>query len=123
MSFQHHLTVNLWSNFFNWPLRYTFSCFIYFFPDIPVPYFLALMASLINTLFFFFLYCCTGWGYIVALQRFLRCIKYIILEVTSSTTLLYPPSLIPGTVSIGIIFSFIYALNSKFSQGSFFVHI
>jgi hypothetical protein len=41
---------------------------------------------------FFFLYCCAGWGYIVAFKRFLQCIKYITVEFSPSPALL-PPSL------------------------------
>jgi hypothetical protein len=41
--------------------------------------------------FFSFLYCCAVSGYLVALQRFLWCSKYIILEFTHSTSLLGPP--------------------------------
>jgi hypothetical protein len=40
---------------------------------------------------FFSLCCCDGWGYIVALYRFLHFIKYIIYEFTSSTILLHSP--------------------------------
>jgi hypothetical protein len=42
------------------------------------------------------------------LQRFLKCIKYIIFEFTPSTALFHPLLLIPGTVSTGIIFAFTY---------------
>jgi hypothetical protein len=40
------------------------------------------------------------------LQRFLECIKYIILQFTPSTTLHYAPTPIPGVISTGIIFEF-----------------
>jgi hypothetical protein len=38
------------------------------------------------------LYCCAGWGTLWHFQSLLQCIKYIILEFTPSTALLYPHS-------------------------------
>jgi hypothetical protein len=49
-----------------------------------------------------------GGGTLWHSQRFLQCIKYIILEFIPSTTLLYLPPPIPGMVSTGIIFAFTY---------------
>jgi hypothetical protein len=54
---------------------------------------------------YIFFNCCAGWGYI-DLQKFLQCIKNIILELTLSAALVQPP--IPGTVSTGIIFAFTF---------------
>jgi hypothetical protein len=42
------------------------------------------------------------------LQRFLQCVKYIILEFIPSTALLYPRLPIPGMISTGIIFALTY---------------
>jgi hypothetical protein len=48
-----------------------------------------------------------GGGTLWPLQKFLQCIKYILLEFIPSTSLLYSPLPIPGIVSKGITFAFI----------------
>jgi hypothetical protein len=42
---------------------------------------------------YFFLYCCAGWGYVVAFTKVLTMIKYIIFEFIPFTSLFYPPFL------------------------------
>jgi hypothetical protein len=44
-------------------------------------------------LFFSSLYCCAGWGYVVAFTKVLTMIKYIIFEFIPFTSLFYPPFL------------------------------
>jgi hypothetical protein len=53
-----------------------------------------------------FLISVLGRGTLWHLQRVLQCIKYIILEFTLSTTLLYPSIPILGILSTCIIFAF-----------------
>jgi hypothetical protein len=47
-------------------------------------------------------------GTLEYLQRFLQCVKYIILEIPSPLLSFIPPPLIAGTVPTGIIFTFTY---------------
>jgi hypothetical protein len=59
--------------------------------------------------FVVFPYCCAGWDILWHLHRFLQYIKFVILEISPSTVLLYPyPPPIPGIVSTDIIFAFTY---------------
>jgi hypothetical protein len=51
----------------------------------------------------------------VAFTKVLTMYQYITLEFTPSTALLYPPPPIPGIVSMGIIFAFIY-MGTHLSQ-------
>jgi hypothetical protein len=53
-------------------------------------------------------YCCAGWGTLQHLQRFLQRIKYIILQHTPPLLSPIAPTLIPGTISTGLIFAFTY---------------
>jgi hypothetical protein len=58
-----------------------------------------------SKLFFLFLHCCAR-GTLWHLQKFLQCIKYIILKFSTPITLLYLLSPTPGTVSTSLIFPF-----------------
>jgi hypothetical protein len=55
----------------------------------------------------FFLYCCFGWAVHWHLQRFLQYINYFIPEFSPSVAFLYPPQLIQGIVTTGIIIAII----------------
>jgi hypothetical protein len=55
---------------------------------------------------FFFLFLLFCGGTLWHLQKFLQCIKYIILKFTPNIMLLYPLSSIPGIFSTGLIFPF-----------------
>jgi hypothetical protein len=50
-------------------------------------------------------------------QKFLQCIKYIILKFIPSAALFHPLSLIPGTVSTGLSN---YRINPEFSAHGWF---
>jgi hypothetical protein len=56
-----------------------------------------------------FVYCCAGWGYIVAFTKVLTVYQIYHAQVHSLhlSPLLFPPP-IPGMVSAGIIFAFTY---------------
>jgi hypothetical protein len=68
--------------------------------------------------FFSFIVVLCG-GTLWYLQRFLKCIKYIMFEFTPSTSLLYPPlPLIPRLVSTCTILAFIHVWTHFFAPYS-----
>jgi hypothetical protein len=97
-SIYHILTQCICQCIINMRLRYTYfsaSCFLFFF-------FIVVL----------------GGGTLWHLQRFLQCIKYIILELTPSTTFPYPSSPDFWNSLTSIIFAFTYICTHFFSPYS-----